>query len=108
MRGMTLIERLFALAEHWARENKRSLSRLATIVVNDGKLFERLASGGSCTVATYERFIVYLREPTNWTGGLPTEVLHLLSFADHTDRYPLEGAATSSGTSPEISHRVAA
>lgn len=78
---MTLIERLFALAEMWARENDRSLSRLATIVVNDGKLFDRIAAGGSCTVATYERLIGHLADPANWTTPIPPEALKLLGSA---------------------------
>lgn len=76
---MTLIERLFALAEMWARENDRSLSRLATIVVNDGKLFDRIAAGGSCTVATYERLIAHLSDPSNWAKPIPLEATILLS-----------------------------
>lgn len=76
---MTLIERLLALAEMWARENDRSLSRLATIVVNDGKLFDRIAAGGSCTVATYERLIGHLSEPSNWPNRIPVEAQRLLA-----------------------------
>ncbi len=78
---MTLIERLFALAEMWARENDRSLSRLATIVVNDGKLFDRIAAGGSCTVATYERLIAHLADPSNWSKPIPVEGCKLLGVA---------------------------
>jgi len=78
MRGMTLIERLTALAEIWARENDRSLSRLATIVVNDGKLFDRIACGGSLTVATYERLISHLATPGHWSGPIPDDALRLL------------------------------
>ncbi len=76
---MTLIERLLALAEMWARENDRSLSRLATIVVNDGKLFDRIASGGSCTVATYERLIAHLSDPSNWAKPMPAAAMRLLA-----------------------------
>lgn len=75
---MTLIERLTALAEIWARENDRSLSRLATIVVNDGKLFDRIACGGSLTVATYERLISHLATPGHWSGPIPEDALRLL------------------------------
>ncbi len=76
---MTLIERLLALAEMWARENDRSLSRLATIVVNDGKLFDRIASGGSCTVATYDRLIAHLSDPANWGSPMPAAALRLVA-----------------------------
>lgn len=75
---MTLIERLVALSAVWARENNRSLARLATIVVNDGKLFDRIAAGGSCTVATYERLIAHLADPANWTNPIPADALVLL------------------------------
>lgn len=78
---MTLIERLVQAAELWARENQRSLARLATIVVNDGKLFDRIAGGGSCTVATYERLMDHLRDPTSWSGPIPCEALQLLNLS---------------------------
>ena len=35
------------------------LSTIATYAVNDGKLFKRLAEGGSCTLATAEKLLTY-------------------------------------------------
>lgn len=78
---MSLIDKLVRTAEIWARENDRSLARLATIVVNDGKLFERLAGGGSCTVATYERLMAHLRDATNWSKPIPCEAAGLLGIS---------------------------
>lgn len=78
---MMLIERLVGAAEIWAAEHERSLSRLATIVVNDGKLFDRIAAGGSCTVATYERLMAHLRTPSNWSKAIPAEACELLHLS---------------------------
>lgn len=76
---MTLIERLLRLSAMWADANQRSLPRLATIVANDGKLFERLQAGKSCTVATLERFVAHLSAPVNWPGeAVPEEAERLM------------------------------
>lgn len=76
---MHLIDRLVRLAELWAEQSNRSLSRLATIVANDGKLFDRVAAGGSCTVATFERFLDHLDRPENWPNStIPPEALSIL------------------------------
>jgi hypothetical protein len=56
------------LASEWATANGRSLARLATLVANDGKLFDRLATGAGCTIATYERFMRFFADPANWPG----------------------------------------
>lgn len=66
---MTLIERLLELARLWCAAHDRSLSRLATIVANDGKTLGRLEEGKTCTVAMFERFLFFFREPANWPGG---------------------------------------
>jgi hypothetical protein len=79
---MNLIHRLVSASEIWARTNDRSLSRLATVVVNDGKLFERLAGGGSCTIATYERLMAHLSEPANWSGPIPSDAAELLGVEE--------------------------
>ena len=76
---MTLIERLVRLAELWAATNERSISRLATIVANDGKLFDRLSEGRSCTVALLERFLDFFEQPSNWGGQVPDEAASLVS-----------------------------
>lgn len=79
-RSLPLIAKLIGLAETWAAATGRSLSRLATKVANDGKLFDRLSSGGTCTVATLERFTMHLADPVNWPDRcVPDEARNLLA-----------------------------
>ncbi|UAK24370.1 hypothetical protein [Sphingomonas nostoxanthinifaciens] len=76
---MTLIDKLMQLATVWATATGRSTSRLATVVANDGKLFDRLAAGATCTVATLERFTVHLSNEVNWPNcTIPSEARALL------------------------------
>jgi hypothetical protein len=76
---MTLIERLQQLAEIWCAAQGRSRARLATIVANDGKFFERLDGGSKISVATWEAFIRFFREPGNWpTDCIPADAAALL------------------------------
>ena len=109
---MDLIEKLVSSAEHWARVNERSLARLATIVVNDGKLFERIANGGSCTVATYEKLMGHLRDPANWASPIPYEAARALdmSVADpsHDAADTVINNQSSFGKADKISGRVSA
>jgi len=56
---MTLKDTLLAAAERHCRHAGISKSRLASIVVNDGKFFDRIEGGGSFTAATYERFMAH-------------------------------------------------
>jgi hypothetical protein len=94
-RALTLIERLMRLGVLWAEANGRSPARLATIVANDGKLFDRLAGGATCTIATFERFIVFLRDPANWpAAGMPDEATGLLGSVEMS-------AAVHAGTSEQ-------
>ncbi len=53
---MTLRERLLEEAETFCAATGMSKARLATIVVNDGKFFDRIEAGGDCTTGTFERF----------------------------------------------------
>lgn len=112
---MTLIERLMRLGALWAEACNRSTARLATIVANDGKLFERLEAGKTCTVDTLERFLAFLGTPSNWPAatGIPAEAASLLASVkldavDHLDRDTGAVEATESGNGGEISARVAA
>lgn len=41
-----------------------SRARLATIVINDGKFFDRIERGGGLTVKTYERFMAHFETTT--------------------------------------------
>lgn len=59
---MSLTDQLLKDAERVAEHRQISMSRLATIVVNDGKFFSKLKNGGSCTVRTFETASERLRE----------------------------------------------
>ena len=56
---MTLKTSLLDAAERHCRFAGISKARLASIVVNDGKFFDRVERGGSFTAETYERFMAY-------------------------------------------------
>jgi hypothetical protein len=53
---MTLRDQLLHDATRFCEEKGMSKARLATIVVNDGKFFDRVEAGGGFTTRTYEKF----------------------------------------------------
>ena len=56
---MTLKDQLLNDADSFCERRGMSRARLATIVVNDGKFFDRIERGGGFTVATYEKFMAF-------------------------------------------------
>jgi len=66
---MDLIADLLARVDRFCQRTGMSKARLATIVVNDGKFFDRIAAGGSTTVKTYERFVAWLAEAERGLAG---------------------------------------
>lgn len=56
---MTLKTTLIDAAERHCRFAGISKARLASIVVNDGKFFDRIERGGSFTARIYERFMAH-------------------------------------------------
>ncbi len=56
---MTRKATLIDTAERHCRFTGISKARLASIVVNDGKFFDRIERGGGFTADTYERFMSY-------------------------------------------------
>jgi hypothetical protein len=66
---MTLIDRLRRIAQLWADAQGKELSTLGTMVAKDGKFFGRLADGKTCTVAIFERFLIFFRDPASWPAG---------------------------------------
>lgn len=56
---MTLKATLIKAAERHCRLTGISKARLASIVVNDGKFFDRIERGGGFTADTYERFMAH-------------------------------------------------
>lgn len=59
---MDLKAQLLEQADTYCAMAKISRARLATLVANDGKFFDRLDGGGGLTVKMYERFIAYFRD----------------------------------------------
>ncbi|WBO22302.1 hypothetical protein [Sphingomonas abietis] len=56
------------------RHGGRSLSRVATILVNQGCFFHRLESGKTCTARNLERVAAHFRVPANWPNGVIPDV----------------------------------
>lgn len=76
---MTLIDRLRRLAELWGSAQGKELSTLGTQVAKDGKFFGRLADGKGCTIALFERFLAFFRDPANWPdAAIPGEAAEQL------------------------------
>lgn len=64
MNSQTIIN----LATLYALHTGRRLSTLGAYVVNDGKFFDRLAAGGSCTMKTAEKVVRYF--DSRWPDDL--------------------------------------
>jgi hypothetical protein len=62
---MDIRTNLLAEAERYCAGRRISKARLATIVVNDGKFFDRIEKGGDFTVRTYERFVDFFASHTS-------------------------------------------
>ena len=52
--------------EQVAKRGGKSLSRVATIVVNNGAFFTRLRDGKPFLVHNLEKFAAWFRDPANW------------------------------------------
>lgn len=87
---MTLVEKILALAAQWAAANGHSsTARLSTIVANDGALLPKLEAGGNATLASLDKFVVYLRAPENWPDArLPAAASELLGAIGHVMTSP--------------------
>ena len=59
---------IIELAEAYAAHRGLKLSTLGVYIVNDGKFFERLRRGSSCTLKTAERAVSWFHE--NWADDL--------------------------------------
>lgn len=59
---MDLKAELLTKADEYCSVAKISRARLATLVANDGKFFDRIQGGGGLTIRMYERFLVYFRD----------------------------------------------
>lgn len=107
---MQLIDRLVSLAELWIASRGLSLSRLGFLVVRDGSFFERLAGGRSCTIATFEKFLAYFRDPAHWPDAvIPADALSLLDdLPPHAASDSADHDVLSSGKSDDVTVQVAA
>lgn len=69
------VEQIIKLAERFARHRSLSLSTVATYAANDGKTFERLRNGGSCTIRTADRIVSWFSdhwpEDLAWPSDIP-------------------------------------
>lgn len=59
---MDLKTQLLTDADTYCEIAKISRARLATLVANDGKFFDRIEGGGGLTIKMFERFEAYFRE----------------------------------------------
>lgn len=104
---MTPIDRLNAVAAEWCAESGRSTARLATLVVNDGKFFERLGEvGKTTTTATLEKFARYFLDPVNWPGreipAAANDFAHVMGVAHAAGVTAGPGAASPDNASHPI------
>jgi hypothetical protein len=66
---MSLKQTLLNNAADFCVANGISLSRLSTIVANDGNFFRRLAGKGDCTTALYDKFQSVFHDPLAWAAA---------------------------------------
>lgn len=62
------LERIVEAARSLAEHTGLKLSTVAVYAVNDGKFFDRIKAGGSCTLRTADRLTRYLSD--NWPDDL--------------------------------------
>jgi hypothetical protein len=72
----------------------RSLSRVATVVVNRGSFFSALERGSTCSLRNFDKMMAYLSAPANWPHGtIPNEAIAALASCGHKASTPLSAAA---------------
>jgi hypothetical protein len=72
---MRLIEHLLWLAGRWEAVTGRKRSRLASLMVNDGKLFIRIADDRPISIPVFEKCVAFLGTRSNWPDDrLPDDV----------------------------------
>jgi hypothetical protein len=96
---LQLADHLCRLAEIWAESNNRSEATLGSKVAGDSKLFDRLRTGSSCTISTFEKLLAFFRGEENWlNGNIPDSAVHVLARLDNIST----DTSASSGKSCEI------
>ncbi|MGE4324451.1 MAG: hypothetical protein AB7E60_15660 [Sphingobium sp.] len=81
---LNLRETLLSIADAYQRETNdiggKSLARIATIVVNRGSFLTQLRSGKTCTLLTFEAFLVWFSDPENWpAAAIPIDIQPVIS-----------------------------
>jgi hypothetical protein len=63
-----------------AAHGGKSLARVSTIVLNQGGFFQRLKSGKTCTLESFEALLAWFWSPSNWPSSrIPGDVESLLA-----------------------------
>lgn len=105
-RKLRMIEQLCQLADIWAVASDRSVARLATIVLNRGHFFETLRSGGDCGTETFEKFLTFFRDGSNWPAQrVPQDAVDLL---DNFENIAVAAAASTGKVAAESGEGIAA
>jgi hypothetical protein len=74
-----MTEQLHIIATLWAGLSGQSLATLGSKQQGDSRFFARLAGDGSCTTRSFEKFLTFFRDATNWPDNLiPQAALDLL------------------------------
>lgn len=61
---MNYKDTILKAVKSYCEKTGREPGGVANIIVNDGKFFDRLESGGGCTMATYEKVMSWFAEHT--------------------------------------------
>lgn len=67
---MRMTDQLHAIASIWAGLSKQSLSTLGSKLQNDSRFFARLSNEGSCTTRSFEKFLSFFRDASNWPDAM--------------------------------------
>lgn len=102
---MNLTDHLNACAELWAEASGKSVARLSTIVVNDGKFFARLGTGKlGIHTATLEKFADFFADAGAWDEGrIPAEVGE---FIHRVAGITPDAALSPDGEAPDIGPEI--
>lgn len=72
---MTLVSQLLIVANAFCQARTLAVSRVSTLVFNDGKALARLARGGDLHTGSYERamiwFSIHWPEGAEWPADVP-------------------------------------
>ncbi|MFN7028416.1 MAG: hypothetical protein ACK4PC_03525 [Sphingopyxis sp.] len=103
-----LEEYLIRLGEIWCGAVDLKETTLGARLANDGKLFDRLRSGGGVTTGRFQDFLQFFRDGANWPAGrIPAEAGSLL---DNFENIAVEVAASTGlpgAASREVAERAA-